>query len=96
MAQATCRAKAGRAYLQSAAPVKHLTLPVRAVMPNYPELRWSRATLHASTRPAAAAKHLTLPAHIVMLGPHVKRKDDGAEPGFEPGTLRLLAVRSNH
>ena len=45
---------------------------------------------------AAPAKHLTLPAHIVMLGPHVKRKGDGAEPGFEPGTLRLLAVRSNH
>ena len=60
-------------------------------MPNYPELRWSRTTLRA-----APAKHLTLPAHIVMLGPHVKRKGDGAEPGFEPEALRLLAVRSNH
>ena len=49
-------------------------------------------TLHASTPRAAPAKPLTLPAHIVMLGPHGKR----AEPGFEPGTLRLLAVRSNH
>ena len=45
---------------------------------------------------AAPAKHLTLPAHIVMLGPHMKRKGDGAELGFEPGALRLLAVRSNH
>ena len=52
LAQATCRAKACRAHLQSAAPAKHLTLPVHAVMPNYPELRWSRTTLHASTRPA--------------------------------------------
>ena len=49
-------------------------------------------TLHASTPRGAPAKHLTLPAHIVMLGLDVKR----AGPGFEPRTLRLLAVRSNH
>ena len=29
-------------------------------------------------------------------GPPREKKSDGAEPGFEPGTLRLLAVRSNH
>ena len=28
--------------------------------------------------------------------PCEKKKGDGAEPGFEPGTLRLLAVCSNH
>ena len=96
LAQATCRAKACHAHLQSVAPAAPHTASARghaqlsgvALVPHYPPcFRAPRA---------APAKHLTLPAHIVMLGPHVKRKGDGAEPGFEPGTLRLLAVRSNY
>ena len=63
----------------------HAQLSGDALVPHYPPC------FHAPR--AAPAKHLTLP---VMLGPHVKRKGDGAEPRFEPGTLRLLAVRSNH
>ena len=66
----------------------HAQLSGVALVPHYPPC------FHAPR--AAPAKHLTLPVHIVMPGPHVKRKGDGAEPGFEPGTLRLLAVRSNH
>ena len=66
----------------------HAQLSGAALVPHYPPC------FHAPR--AAPGKHLTLPVHIVMPGPHVKRKGDGAEPGFEPGTLRLLAVRSNH
>ena len=96
LAQATCRAKACRAYTvrrtsqapHTASARGHAQLSGVALVPHYPPC------FHAPR--AAPAKHLTLPAHIVMLGPHAKRKDDGAEPGFEPGSLRLVAVRSNH
>ena len=50
----------------------HAQLSGVALVPHYPPC------FHAPR--AAPAKHLTLPAHIVMLGPHVKRKGDGAEP----------------
>ena len=69
--------------------------------PNYPAPANAGPALpsmlpRAPRCPCTPAKHLTPPAHIVRLGPHVKRKGNGAEPGFEPGTLRLLVARSNH
>ena len=87
LTQATCRAKACRAHLQSSPP-KHLTLPVHTVVlvPRYPPC------LHAPPCPCAPAEHLTRPARVAMLGPHAKRKGEGAEPA----TLRLLPARSNH
>ena len=93
LAQATCRAKACRAHLQSAAPAKHPTLPVHAVMPNYPELRWSRTTLHASTRPALREPSTLHCVRILWCYRPPCEKKMEQSPDLNQ---RLLAVRSNH
>ena len=74
LAQASCRAKACRAHLQSASPAKSLALPASAgpalpfMLPRTPRC------------PCAPAKHLTLPVHSVTLGPHVKSPDSSQGP----------------
>ena len=96
LAQATCRAKACRAHLQSASPAKRLTLPVRAVMPSYPECAGPALPSMLPRAPRCASQAPYTACAYCEARPPCEMKSDGAEPGFEPGTLRLLAARSNH
>ena len=83
----------GSPTVRLAGQAPHTTLPVPqlsgvappTLVPHYPPC------FHA---PRAAHEHLTLPAHIVMLGPHVKRKGDGAERPFQkmgPADLQVCS-----